>query len=164
MNGGLVILLMFMVGGLFLMFWNKARVAGRMLCYFIRKDKSVVGKLCELKSDFVIYKERAYDIYPDFVRFTRYPSGWPPILQESVPVSLYDEEDAIPLNWINLDNRLERSMALRAALDENWMRKLVQEAAAEGGGIRINWRKILPIALIVIGIVGVIFILMTRGG
>ena len=81
-----------------------------------------------------------------------------------MPVSLYDEEDAVPLNWINLDNRLERSMALRAALDENWMRKLVQEAAAEGGGIRINWRKILPIALIVIGIVGVIFILMTRGG
>lgn len=162
MTGGLIFLVTFILGLMFIMFWNKVRVVGKMLCFFVRKDKSVMGKLCELKSDFVIYKDRAYDIYPDMVRVTRFPMGWPSMLQELVPTCLYDEEDAIPLDWINLDNRLERSMSLRAALDENWMRKLVQEAAAEGGA-HINWRKILPIALIAIGILGLLFILMSRG-
>lgn len=56
-------------------------------------------------------------------------------------------------------------MSLRAALDENWIKKLVSEAASEGSsGFRINWRKMLPIALLVIGGGGLIMILIMRGG
>jgi len=163
MQGPVVMVFTFIFGLLSLIMWNRQRVKGRMLCFFIRKDKSVVQSLCELKSDFVIYKDRAYDVYPDFVRIIKFPMGWPAFLQELVPSSLYDEEDAIPLDWIDLDSRLERSMQLRSALEENWVRKLVHEAAVEGGGAGINWRRVIPIVLIAIGIIGLLFI-MARGG
>lgn len=161
MSGALALLITVIFGLAGIVFWNKSRIKGKMLCYFVRKDKSLVGKLCELKDDFVIFGRRAYDVYPDFVRVARFPMGWPSILQELVPCALYDEEDAIPLDWINLDNRLERAMELKAALDENWLRKLVQEAAAVGG-LAINWRRIFPLVLIGIGVVGLLLI-MTKG-
>ena len=122
----------------------------------------MAGKLCALENDFVIYEDRAYEVYPDFVRITRFPMGWPAMLQELVPTLLYDEEDAIPLDWIDLDNRLERSMNLRSALEENWVRKLVHEAATEGAGFKINWRKVIPIALIAIGVIGLVSLLLLR--
>jgi len=139
--------------------YNKVRVRGKMLCYIVKDDKSVDGKLCRLQDDFVIYENRGYDVYPDLVRVARFPMGWPWILQELVPTALYDEKDAIPLDWINLGNRLESSMNLRSALDENWVRKLVHEAATEGGGFRFNWRKILPIALMAIGAIGLVVLI-----
>jgi len=142
--------------------WNRSRVKGKLLCYFVRKDRSLVSKLCEVVGDIVIYGDRAYDVYPDFVRITRFPMGWPALVQELVPSVLYDEEDAIPLDWINLDNRLERSMNLRSALEENWVRKLVHEAATEGTGFKINWRKVIPIVLVVIGVIGLVSLLIMR--
>ena len=160
MSGPVIMLVSTIVGLMLLVFWNKKRVSGKMLCSILRKDKSVIHKLCELRDDFVIFENRAYDVYPDFVRVTRYPSGWPNILQELVPTSLYEEEDAIPLHWINLGDRLERSMQLRAALDENWMKKLVHEAAVEGSGFNINWRKILPILLMLGGAAGLLYIII----
>ena len=162
MNLGVFVLVLTILVPLFLIAWNRQRVKGRMLCYFIRKDKSLSPKLCELVSDFVIFGDRAYDVYPDFVRLTRFPMGWPAMLQELVPTSLYDEEDAIPLDWINLANRLESSMNLRSALEENWVQKLVHEAATEGSGTKLNWRKILPIALIIIGVIGLVVLLFMR--
>jgi len=162
MNLGVFVLVITIVFLLLLIAWNRQRVKGRMLCYFVKKDKSLVSKLCELQNDFVIFEDRAYDVYPDFVRITRFPMGWPAFLQELVPSVLYDEEDAIPLDWIDLDNRLERSMNLRSALEENWVRKLVHEAATEGQGTRLNWRKILPIALMAIGVIGLVVLLMMR--
>jgi len=153
----LIITLLILIG------WNKIRVRGKMLCTFVRDDKSVEDKLCRLQDDFVIDCNLAYDIYPDFVRVKRFPSGWPWILQEIVPAALYDEGDAVPLDWVNLGNRLESAMNLKSALDENWIRKLVQETAAEGGGFRINWRKIFPIILIVIGAIGLISLIAMGG-
>ncbi len=141
--------------------WNKMRVRGKMLCYFARKDKSLAGKLCSLKSSFVIWEDRAYDVYPGFVRVVRFPMGWPTIFQELVPCGLYDEEDALPKDWVTLDTPREGSLSLRAALDENWIKKLVSEAAAEGSS-RINWRRILPIGLMIIGVGGLVLILVTR--
>lgn len=144
-------------------FWNKMRCRGRILGYFAKKDKSLDGRLCMLKSSFVIYHDRAYDIYPDFVRVARFPMGWPSIFQELVPCGLWDEEDAIQKDWITLESPKEGSLSLRAALDENWIKKLVAEAAAEGGGLKINWRKLLPILLIIIGVGGLVSILLMRG-
>jgi hypothetical protein len=143
--------------------WNKQRTKGKMLCMILREDKSVLMKLCELRDAWVIFQDRAYDVYPDFIRVCRFPSGWPGILQELVPAALYDEEDGIPLDWINLDNRLERSMELKAALDENWLRKLVKESATEGGS-SINWRKIIPYILMGVGLIGLVYVLtMSKG-
>ena len=162
MNSLVVFIIMIVLFPAMIIFWNRQRVKGKMLCYFVRKDKSVIGKLCELKGAFVYWSDFAYDVYPDLVRVAKFPMGWPAFLQELVPASLYDEQDAIPLDWINMGNRLERAMELRAALDENWLRKLVHEAAAEGGGFQINWRRVLPIALIAVGVIGFVFIMFVR--
>jgi len=162
MNLGVLVLVITVMVPLMLIAWNRSRVKGKLLCYFVRKDRSLVSKLCEVVGDIVIYGDRAYDVYPDFVRITRFPMGWPALVQELVPSVLYDEEDAIPLDWINLDNRLERSMNLRSALEENWVRKLVHEAATEGTGFKINWRKVIPIVLVVIGVIGLVSLLIMR--
>jgi len=159
MGAAIVLLFTIVFVPLALILWNRQRVKGKVLCLFVRKDKSVVMKLCELQSDFVIFQDRAYELYPDFVRVARFPMGWPAFLQELVPCVLYDEEDAVPLDWINIDERHNRAMELKAALDENWLRKLVHEAAAPAP-FALNWRRILPFALISLGILGLIFILL----
>ena len=162
MSGPIIMILTLVIGLAGLMFWNKGRVKGKMLCFFLRKDKSVFPGLCSLRDDFVIWGERAYDIYPDLVRLIKFPQGWPSFLQELVPTALYLEEDAVPLDWIDLDNREVRAMELRAALDENWIKKLVQETVEQGKG-GINWRKILPIGLLAVGLLGLVFILFSKG-
>ena len=164
--GPMVMVGTFIFGLLGIIMWNRQRVKGKLLAFIVRKDRSVQTKLCELRDDFMIFRNRAYDVYPDFVRICRFPMGWPAFLQELVPACLYDEEDAIPLDWINLDNRLERAMELRSALDENWIRKLVEETSREGQAFNINWRKILPILLLGIGVIGIIiiFIMKAKGG
>lgn len=163
MNPGAFALVLTVVGPLLILLWNRQRVKGKMLCVVVKGDKSVVMKLCILMHDFVIYEDRAYDIYPDFVRLTRFPMGWPAMFQELVPTALYNEVDAVPLDWIELDNRLESSMNLKSALEENWIRKLVHEAATEGAGFKLNWRKILPIGLMVLGAIGLV-VLLAMGG
>lgn len=158
---GLVVAIIFAIFMPFaLIMWNRQRVKGKMLCLFCRDDKSLLLKLCELRDDWVIFGTRAYDVYPDYVRITRFPAGWPAFLQELVPCALYDEEIGVPMNWVNLEKIEVRSMELRAALDENWLRKLVEETAREGAGFRINWRKYLPIGLIIIGVLGLVMILV----
>ena len=163
MNPAIIAVLVTIMIPFMIIVYNRQRVKGKVLCYFVRKDKSVLGKLCVMKSDFIVYEDRAYDVYPDFVRVAKFPMGWPAFLQELLPCCLYDEEDAIPLDWVNLGHRLESSMELKAALDENWMKKLVHEAAVEGNGFAFNWRRILPIALVVIGVGGLVVILAMRG-
>ena len=160
MAGPLLVLFVILFVPFALVAYNRQRVRGKMLCFFVREDKSVLAKLCTLRDDWVIFENRAFDVYPDFVRLTRFPMGWPPVLQELVPTTLYDEEDAIPLDWVKLGNRLERSMELRAALDENWLRKLVEETAREGGAPRFNIRKYLPHMLVVVGVIGLIYVLV----
>lgn len=168
--GPIIILVMFIAMPMLLIFYNKRRTAGKMLCTFVRRDKSTVSRLCELRDDFVIYEDRAYDVHPDFVRITRFPSGLPYFFQEVVAHSLYDEEDARPLDWLSMLPRdaKESSMDIRTALEENLLRKLVREASAEGGlpsgGFmgNVNWKKVIPIILIIAGVVG--FILITRMG
>ena len=159
--GDLAIILTVMLPFLVII-WNKARCYGKVLGYFARKDKSLDGRLCTLKSSFVIYKDRAFDLYPDYMRVARFPLGWPRIFQELVPCGLWDEEDAIQKDWITLEPPKEGSLSLRAALEENWIKKLVAEAAAEGGGLRIDWRRIAPLGLIVVGVAGLVLLLIMR--
>lgn len=161
MNGSVIIIILLILFPVFLIVWNRQRCKGKMLCLILKKDKSLDVKLCQLQSDFVIYEDRAFDVYPDFIRLARFPMGWPAMLQELVPASLYLEEDAVPLNWIDLDKRHVRSMELKAALSENFFGKLVHETVSEVGGKGFNWKKVLPILLLIVGLGGlaVIFIL-----
>lgn len=163
MNSGIIALFITFLLPMAIIIYNKSRCRGKILGYFARKDKSLDGRLCVLKSSFVIYGDRAYDVYPDYIRVARFPMGWPTIFQELVPCGLWDEEDAVQKDWITLEPPKEGSLSLRAALDENWIKKLVAEAASEGGGTKINWRKIFPIVLIVIGIGGLVLLMSMRG-
>jgi len=162
MYGPIVLLVTFIGFPLGLIIWNRQRVKGKLLAFIARKDKSVIPKLCELRNDFMIFERRAYEVYPDFVRICRYPMGWPAFLQELVPTVLYDEEDSMPLDWISIDKRIGRSMELRSALDENWMRKLVEETAREGSTFGINWRRILPFLLLGVGVIGLVVLFILR--
>ncbi len=162
MYGPIVLLITFIGMPLALILWNRQRVKGRLFAIIARKDKSILPKLCELRNDFMIFESRAYEVYPDFIRLCRYPMGWPAFLQELVPTGLYDEEDSMPLDWIHIDKRLGRSMELRSALDENWIRKLVEESSKEGQTFGINWRKILPFLLLGLGLAGLVAIFVLR--
>lgn len=149
---------------LILIAYNKVRVRGKLLCYFLRDDKSVNPELCKLQDDLVIHGNRGYDVCPDVVRVMKFPTGWPWILQELIPAALYDEEDAVPLNWVTLEKVMESAMNIKSALEENWIRKLVHEQEREaGGGFKLNWRKIFPIILMAGGAIGLIY-LISRGG
>ena len=164
MSGGTLAIFLTILIPFIVIVWNKMRCRGRILGYFARKDKSLDGRLCVLRDSFVIYGNRAFDLYPDYIRIVRFPMGWPAIFQEPMPCGLWDEEDALQKDWITLQPPSEGSLSLRAALDENWIRKLVQEASAEGSGFKFNWRKAAPIALVGVGILGLVAILMMRGG
>ncbi len=147
--------------------WNRQRVKGKMLCCFVRKDKSVVFKLCQLKGAFVIWNQgmfsRQYDVYPDMVRLARFPQGWPAMLQELVPSALYDEDDAIPKDWIEMEAPKEGSMRLHAAMEERWVQKVTHEVSAPEAGVGFNWKRALPILLIGIGVLGLMFLLSKSG-
>ena len=167
--GPLVMLLVLVFGAVFLLFWNKKRVKGKILCYFLQGDIYVKPVLCEYKQDFVFYDEKAYDLYPDRVRLTRFPAGFPSFLQEIVPTALYDVTNGIPLDWNDPPTQFDaklRSMNIKSALMENMLRKMVEEASRETGvtGSRINWKKILPMILVIGGIIGFIFIMQKSGG
>jgi len=152
-----IILLMPMV----LILWNKKKTKGKLLCTMVKDDKSTDTRLCPLDGGFVIYKDRAYDVYPDVIRVTKYPSGWPSFLQELVPHALYDESNALPLDWINLSTDIKfRSMEVKAALDENFFKKIVQETVAQGKGLSLNMRKILPLGLGAIAILVVLYLVV----
>ncbi len=161
MDAGLVAIFLTFFGPVAIVLWNKIRCKGKLLCFIARKDKSLKPALCELRDAFVIWGNRAYDVYPDFIRICGYPVGWPSILQELVPSSLYDEDDALPKDWVTLKTPEEGSLRLRSALDENWIRKLVQESSSEGRS-KINWRKIIPIVLMALGALGLVGILFFR--
>ena len=161
--GPVIALLITFLMPLVVVVYNKMRCRGKILGCFARKDKSMDFKLCVLKSSFVFYGNRAFDVYPDYVRLARFPGGWPTIFQELVPCGLWDEEDAIQKDWVTLAPPKEGSLSLRAALEENWWKKLVQEAGRQEGAGSINWRKILPIALLILGVGGLVVILTMKG-
>jgi len=89
--------------------------------------------------------------------------GWPAALQELVPTVLYDEEDAYPLDWIDIDNRQVSSMELKSKLDQNIVRQMMEQAErGEKGAGGIKWKKVLPFILLGLGIVGLVAIFIFR--
>lgn len=165
MSGLLTSVITFVFGLLVIIVWNKMRTRGKIWCFFARKDKSLLPRLRKLEYDFIEFNNRAYDVYPDLVRVARFPPGWPFLFQELVPTLLYDEEDAIPRDWRDPKRVVQvRAMELKAALEENWVRKLVHEAAvAEAGGVsRFNWRRALPFVLLIAGILALVALFIFR--
>jgi len=168
--GPIAMFLVLVIGAVALIFWNKKRIKGKILCSFLSGDIYLKTALCEYQESFVLYDGKAYDLYPDRLRITRFPSGFPDIFRETLPAALYDVANGIPLDWKNPPTQSDaklRSMNIKSALMENKIRQMVDEATREsssGGGGKINWRKILPIMLVVGGVIGFIYIMQSSGG
>jgi len=162
---GIILMLLILVGGAsFLLLWNQQRLAGRMLCFFLEEDKSTKPELRKIADDFIESEDGLYDIEPDRVRLIRYPTGWPPPLQQIIPTSLYCRGNARPLDWVTLRAREVSAKELKAVLDTHWLINLVRGAREGGGESKVS--RILPLLSAALGAICMvlIFIILAKMG
>ncbi len=173
MYGPLILMVLIIVMVMGMILWNKKRIIGKTLCVILKRNNTWRPVLCDTigpeGEQFVIYNGRAYYLFTDLVRFAPFPSGWPPILQESVPSVLLDEDNGIPLDWKTLavPDYKWRAGVVHSALRESWLRRIVYETAVAGSplpGTKFNFKKMLPIILIIVGVIGFIVITRLNGG
>jgi len=115
-----------------LFFWNQNRTAGKVLGVMLEEDKSLSIKPYPVRGDFVLIGDEGYYIFPDRVRFMRYPSGWPSPLQQNMPAVLYNRGDGEPLDWNKLIRRTVSATEVGAAMEPEWLKNIVR-GAREGG-------------------------------
>lgn len=111
-----------------LFFWNQSRSAGKVLTCILEEDKSLKITLYPIRGDFVLVEDEGYYIFPDRVRLTRYPGGWPKVLQQVVPVVLYNRGDAEPLDWNRLIKRTVSATEVGSAMEPEWLKNIVRGA------------------------------------
>ena len=169
MSGAIVMLVVILLMPLFAIMWNKKRCKGKVVCVVTKEDSSVeLGQLGILYRSFIILGEVAFRVYPKRARPTRYPSGWPSILQETMPAFLLNETEAIPLDWVRLrdtspKSKKESSLKLRTSLDEEIYRTLAHVHTQESGKAKFNFKKALPFVLLAIGVLGLVFLIVSGG-
>tara|TARA_Y100000296_G_C5120244_1_gene230003 strand:+ start:431 stop:967 length:537 start_codon:yes stop_codon:yes gene_type:complete len=121
-------------------FWMRSRVSGRMLCWIMEEDRSAKQTMLKVQGDFVVVDDERYVVTPEAVRLIRYPSGWPPWMQQIVPCSLYSRGNAAPIDWATSTPTHLSATELGSILDPNWMRLIVRgtkEGGTVGGTSRI---------------------------
>ena len=111
-----------------LFFWNQNRTAGKVLTLILEEDKSLTISPNPIKGDFVLVGDEGYYIFPDRVRFMRYPSGWPKVLQQIMPAVLYNRGDGEPLDWNKLVRRTVSATEVGAAMEPEWLKNIVRGA------------------------------------
>ena len=154
---GMMVFIMLLMPGLVIL-WNKSRTKLRVACYILRGDLWLQPQLCELMYDYILFNGKGYELHPKLARLVGFPSGWPKFLQETIPAFLLNEDDGIPLDWINPPKRKISSTETGTNLDPNIYRLLVQEAGktAEGATGKFNLKKALPFLLVAVGILGLL--------
>ena len=162
MTGLVILVILVFVGPMLLLVMNKMKVKGKMACIVTKDDGSIDIRLCRMVRQFVIYGDYGYDVYPKRVRVMRYPTGWPSMFQELVPVCLYNQKDAIPLDWKNLSERYISSMKLKSSIDENLFRTVIETQKEISGGKKFNLRRMLPFALLAVGVLFLVILLVLR--
>jgi hypothetical protein len=168
MLGPIILIVTIVLFPFCLIMWNKARSKGKVVGIIARGDLWVQMALCEMVDDYIIFNGRGYEVYPKLARLMAFPSGWPKALQETLPSFLLREDDAIPLDWINLGNRMASSTETGTNLDANIYRIMIKEGskiaeAGSGGGFSFNLKKSLPFILIAIGILGFLALQYFKG-
>ena len=128
MEGVTFFVLFCVVIPVFIFFWNQNRTAGKVLAFILEEDKSVKISLYSIRGDFVLVGDEGYYIFPDRVRLTRYPGGWPTMLQQIVPVVLYNRGDAEPLDWNKLIKRTVSATEVGSAMEPEWLKNIVRGA------------------------------------
>ena len=161
---------------LFIVFVQKIRTYGKMLCFFLEEEGSITPKLLKVgdeKGAFVVDKKAGNRRYivpddPDCKRNIRFPSGWPRIFQETVPSAIWFRGNSNPLTWAEARKQAKKvgvsPVELDAVLDPVWM-ALIIRGAREGEGISdTGWRKSLPLLSVALGAICLLllFYLMSR--
>lgn len=157
-------LVMILAIPLMIVVWNQQRCAGKMLCFFLDQAKFLKPKLLPADDDFVYDQQEgaAYYIFPERVRLTRFPAGWPIFLQQNIPTVLYETGNGEPLDWNDLSARVVSSKELGAAMEPKWLQNIVQ-GAREGVG-ESKWQRMMPmltLAAVAICLL-LLFVVMTK--
>ena len=126
MEGILLSVLVVVVGPVVVFFWMRIKVNGKILCWILGEDRSAKSKLCKVAGDYVLIGGDKYLIDSDTVRLVRYPTGWPVWLQQTVPVCLYNEGNADPIDWITQQPKGRSAKELAAILDPEWLKAIVR--------------------------------------
>jgi len=165
-SGILIFLLFLLIVFFFYVLLIRKMTGGKVLCYFLEKDKGVKPKLLPMwEGDFTMDKGNKYQVRPQNIRFVRYPGGMPPFMQVIVPALLYESGKASPLDWVNLDVSSKSSKELDASLEPHWLRmivKRIQEQAA-GGDKLVRIATLVGAMAAVLGLI-LIFVVMTKLG
>lgn len=166
MSGTLMMVLIFLFVPVIIFFWNQQRIAKKVLCLFLEEDRSINQRLLPAQTDFVLDLKmgQAYYIYPDNVRFMRYPAGWPTAIQQVVPVVLYERGNGEPLDWVHLEKRVVSATEIGAAMEPEWLKNIVRGYRETSGETKMQ--KMLPLLSVALGAICMLllFVVMTKFG
>ena len=132
-----------------LLFFNKFRTYGKMLCFFLEDEGPIVPRLLKVgdeKGKFAVYKNFRYIVSddPDCKRTIRFPTGWPRFFQENVDAGLWFSNTAQPLQWKTARAQAKKigvsPVELDAILDPIWLAQIVR-GTQEGLVPEKNWKK-----------------------
>lgn len=167
-----MMMMVLILGPVMFYLYTKFRVVGKMGCFFLEKDKSITFKLYKVRGPHVEVDDEIYGVNPKNIRFIRFPFGWPPVLQQVVPCSLYQREDYQPLDindpvsWAHLIPSKDNAIEISAVLEPRWLAAIVRgtkEGAPEPG----KYQKLLPLmtlGVVVVTLVFLFYLLAQIGG
>lgn len=166
MIGPVIMIATFVLAPFIIILWNKSRTKGKVVAVITRGDLWAQITLCQMQDDYIMFNGKGYEVHPKLARLIAFPGGWPKFLQETLPGFLLREDDGIPLDWVNLGERKLSSTETGVNLDPNIYRILVREGAKDGGAQSsggFNWKRVLPIILIIVGVIGFIAFQYIKG-
>lgn len=144
-----------LLGPVAMFFFLRKRLAGKMLCLMLEKDRSAKNILVRVEGDFVNIDGDKYFVDSEAVRLIRYPGGWPTPLQHVLPTCLYQRDGVQPINWNTQSEISKSSKEVTAALDPHIFSAIVRGTREGGAASSINMRPIL----IVLGVIGIVTLL-----
>ena len=153
----LVVLIGFIVG---MTFYIRTKAAGGVFCYLLASNKQLDGFLLKPKGYTVTLGNgedaKMFIIHPTKQFWTRYPPGFPKLLQVPVPAFWYCDGNAEPLDPYDRKALISpeslRKIADEAMLKQTW--KDVKES------LGIKTRPVNKKMLIVLGIVVIVAVVL----
>ena len=155
MEGLLFTLWIMLLGPVVMFFFLRRRLAGKMLCLMLEKDRSAKNILVRVDGDFVSIDGDKYFVNTEAVRLIRYPGGWPTPLQHVLPTCLYHRDGAQPIDWNTLTEITQSAREVTAALDPHIFSAIVRGTREGSTSTTGNLRLIF----IVLGGIGIITLL-----
>ncbi len=138
------------------------KTVGKMVCFFLEKDKSIRAKLLTVEGDWVRLGKETYQVVPERVRLIKYPMGWPSILQQTVPASQYQRTKATPLDWVDLSQKGASAIEVGAVMEPTWFAHLVRGHQDQDKKTKLE--KMFPLLALALGglTLVMIYILLTK--